>query len=187
MKALYQAETGHGAAVVALDEIIESVNLSPELQAFARELVVGAKQKEYWLDTMLAALIPDFDYKRLAAVDRNVMRIAAFEILHMPAIPPAVTINEAVEIVKKYSTAESGKFVNGVLGQVLAQSPKRNWEPPDEPEFAEEAAPEPEEPEIPEVEEIDLDPASPEAAKLARIGGWTLRKPEPEAADEEKA
>ncbi len=58
---------------------------------------------------------------RQAAVDRNILRLGAFELLYMGEMPVAVTINEAVELAKKFSTAESGRFVNGVLG-ALAQS-----------------------------------------------------------------
>src|SRR5208283_3207039 len=107
---------------------------------------------------------------RVAAVDRNVMRIGAYELLHVPSVPPAVTLNEAVEIAKKYSTAESGKFVNGVLGRFLLDTPKAKWDAataPIEVEEKGESAP------PPEIEEFEVDEA--EAKKLLKVGGWTLR------------
>ena len=61
------------------------------------------------------------DFHRLSAVDRNVLRVAAYEILHCPDVPPAVAINEAIEIAKKFSTGDSGKFVNGVLDKLAAK------------------------------------------------------------------
>src|SRR5690349_7281417 len=94
---------------------------------------------------MLADRIPDYDFNRIAAIDGNILRIAAYELFFEPGIPPAVTINEAIEIAKKYSTAESGKFVNGILGRLLADSPKANWDPASAPaEEIEEPSTEPE-------------------------------------------
>jgi N utilization substance protein B len=63
----------------------------------------------------------NFEFHRLSAVDRNVLRVAAYEILHCPDVPPAVAINEAIEIAKKFSTGDSGKFVNGVLDNIRKQ------------------------------------------------------------------
>jgi N utilization substance protein B len=179
MKALYQSEITSNAALSALRDVTEGVEMSDDLAQFAKELVVGVKERQNELDNLLSGLIPDFDFSRLAAVDRNVLRLGAFELRYRPEIPPAVTLNEFIEIAKKYSTAESGKFVNGVLARVLQGCSKRDWEPPIEEDVPEEAEPEAEEPEVPEVEDVDLDPDSPEAAKLARIGGWTLRRSAP--------
>lgn len=130
----------------------------------------GVRSEQRDLDDRLAALITDYSLERVAAIDRNVMRIAAYELFHLPEVPPAVTLNEAVEIAKKYSTAESGKFVNGVLGKLLLDSPKASWSSAEAKELAEDA-PEPEAP--PEVEVVEVDEA--EARKLLKVGGWTLR------------
>jgi N utilization substance protein B len=61
---------------------------------------------------------------RISAVDRNILRLAIFEMLHCPEVPPVVSINEAIEIAKKYSTDESGKFVNGVLDRIRVGLPR---------------------------------------------------------------
>ena len=63
----------------------------------------------------------NWDFHRIAAVDRNIMRLAIFEMLHREDIPPVVSINEAVDIAKKFSTEDSGKFVNGILDKVRSQ------------------------------------------------------------------
>ena len=73
--------------------------------------------------------MPNYTVDRLTAVDRNVLRVATWELFHLAYIPPVVTINEAIEIAKKYATAESGRFVNGVLGTMLKRSPKRDYDP----------------------------------------------------------
>ena len=85
-----------------------------------------------------------------------------------------MTINEAVDIAKKYSTAERGKFVNGVLGKVVNDSPKANWDPKSAPVEAVEEPPAEPEPEM-EIEERFIEEGSDEEKSLARIAGWKLR------------
>jgi N utilization substance protein B len=176
LRVLYEVEIAKISADSALTEAVAEVNLSPELAAFAGILVHGVLAHLSEIDIHLAHLIKDFAYDRVAPVDRNVMRMAAFELYHLPAIPPAVTLNEAVDIAKKYSTAESGKFVNGVLGQLLLITPKVSWDPalaPAEAEFEEAAEPEP----PMEVEEVEV--SEEQAKKLTKVGGWTVRSEEP--------
>jgi len=144
--------------------------LEEELASYARRLVEGVIQSRSEVDQKLSEKLQDWDIERMAAVDRNILRLGAYELLHCPEIPPRVTLNEMIEIAKKFSTAESGKFVNGVLAAVLADSPKANWVAP-EAETEVESAPEPE-PE-PEIEAINED--APEAAELAKVGKWKLR------------
>jgi transcription antitermination protein NusB len=70
------------------------------------------------IDKHLRELAENWDLARMASVDRNILRLAAYEILYDPEIPKSVAINEAIEIVKKFSTEESGKFVNGILDKL---------------------------------------------------------------------
>jgi transcription antitermination protein NusB len=172
LRALYGIDVGRAATEAALREALEHPVLAPELADYARELVQGVREHLAELDDRLAALVREWDFDRLAPVDRNVLRIGAFEIFHRNAIPPAVTINEAVEIAKKYSTAESGRFVNGVLGRLLKDSPKGNWDPSRAPQdvMEEEQAPPEEEP-----EEVTLGADELEAQEMARVGLWKLR------------
>ena len=170
LRAIYGLEIGHITLDEALAQLAEE-ELGEELELFAGQLVKGVNQNRRAIDAKLASFITEWDYDRIAAVDRNVKRIAAFELYHMPNIPPAVTINEAIEIGKRFSTAESGKFINGVLGRVLKDTPKSNWIPPETVEVEEKPEPEAE----PELETEILDPESAEAKRLAKIGGWKLR------------
>jgi len=73
------------------------------------------------LDERIRKYAKNWDLKRMATVDRNIMRLAIYEMLYRLDIPPVVSINEAVDIAKRYSTDDSGKFVNGILDQVRAE------------------------------------------------------------------
>ncbi|MCB8932099.1 MAG: transcription antitermination factor NusB [Fimbriimonadaceae bacterium] len=174
LRALYEIEVGHTPTDAAIEDTLEHAELEPELAEFARAAIKGVLAHLNALDGALAQSLRDWDLSRVATVDRNILRLAAYELFHCPPIPPAVTINEAVDLAKKYSTAESGRFVNGVLGNLLERTPKHEWDPasapPDERVGA--AAPEPE----PEVETVTED--SEEAQELARAGLWTVRKEE---------
>ena len=85
---------------------------------FAEDLVRGVIGKLSEIDAKMRGLADNWDFERLAVVDRNILRLAIYEMLYRPEIPPVVSINEAIEIAKKFSTAESGKFVNGLLDKV---------------------------------------------------------------------
>jgi N utilization substance protein B len=85
---------------------------------FADGLLRGALEKMPEVDAKIRTLADNWDFERLAVVDRNILRLAIYEMLFCPEIPPVVSINEAIEIAKKFSTAESGKFVNGLLDRV---------------------------------------------------------------------
>lgn len=87
-------------------------------RAFAEGLLNGLAQEKQRIDSTLAAAIDNYSFHRLAAVDRNILRLAAYEILFRDDIPVAVSINEAVEIAKRFGTVDSAKFVNGVLDRI---------------------------------------------------------------------
>lgn len=87
-------------------------------KALSLGMVRGTWAKLPELDERLRTLAENWDLSRMASVDRNVLRLAAWEILHDPRVPKSVAINEAIEIVKRFSTGGSGKFVNGVLDRL---------------------------------------------------------------------
>jgi len=90
---------------------------------YAEELVRGTLANMQEIERKIAALTIAWAPDRQAAVDRNILRLAGYELLYRPDAPVAVVVNEAVELAKKYSTAESGGFVNGILG-ALARQPR---------------------------------------------------------------
>ena len=88
---------------------------------FANDLLRGALEKLPEVDAKIRTLADNWDFERLAVVDRNILRLAIYEMLHRDDIPPIVSINEAVDIAKKFSTQDSGKFVNGILDKVKGE------------------------------------------------------------------
>ena len=91
------------------------------IQQFAEPLVRGVIQNRDSIDRELSSLATNWDLHRMAGVDRNVLRLAVYEMLHRNDIPPVVSINEAVDIAKKFSTDDSGKFVNGILDKLKSR------------------------------------------------------------------
>jgi N utilization substance protein B len=112
------ANTKAQQVVAVFGKHIRAASLTSE---FLQMLVHGVTERRDEIDARIAALSAGWALDRQAAVDRNIMRLAAFEILYVPDIPMGASINEAVELAKKYSTAESGRFVNGVLGALAVQ------------------------------------------------------------------
>ena len=102
----------------------EKVELPPPttedaaMRLFADPLIRGTLEQRDALDEVIKKHAKNWDLPRIAAVDRNIMRLAIYEMLHRDDIPPVVSINEAVDIAKKFSTEDSGKFVNGILDKV---------------------------------------------------------------------
>ncbi|MCX6344658.1 MAG: transcription antitermination factor NusB [Armatimonadetes bacterium] len=98
---------------------IKDNNQSSEAREYTRLLVEGVREKLAELDGQIAILAHEWPLDRQPAVDRNILRVAIYEIIYVESVPPIVAVNEAVELAKKFSTAESGKFVNGVLAGFL--------------------------------------------------------------------
>jgi len=85
---------------------------------FALHLVRGTAERREEIDAVIRAVAQNWDIERMAVIDRNVLRMATYEILHRKDIPPKVSINEAIELGKRYSTQNSGGFINGVLDKI---------------------------------------------------------------------
>lgn len=89
-----------------------------EVKAFADSLVLGLWKNKEMIDKLITAHTTNWQLKRMAVIDRNILRFATYELLFMEDIPPKVSINEAIDIAKKYGDNDSGKFVNGVLDKI---------------------------------------------------------------------
>jgi transcription antitermination factor NusB len=85
---------------------------------FALQLLHGVVEHRAELDQVIRGVAQNWEITRMAVIDRNVLRMAAFELFHCPDIPPKVAINEAIELGKRYSTQNSGAFINGILDKV---------------------------------------------------------------------
>lgn len=94
------------------------------VRLFADPLIRGAVEQRDSIDEIIRKHAKNWELHRIAAVDRNILRLAIYEMLHRDDIPPVVSINEAVDIAKKFSTQDSGKFVNGILDKVKGELPR---------------------------------------------------------------
>ncbi len=110
--------SGDVQADVAAFCLENEAKLIPDVHPFFVELVQGVMGAMDRIDPLLETYSRNWKVSRMPVVDRNIMRIAAFELLERSDIPPSVTINEAVDIAKKFSTRESGAFVNGILDRL---------------------------------------------------------------------
>lgn len=115
---LYQFDLCRSKADDVIRRYWQANEADAEVHAFADELVRGVAANLDDIDTLLSAHSTNWKITRMAAVDKNVLRLAAFELTRRPDIPVKVTINEAVEIAKRFGTAESGAFVNGILDNI---------------------------------------------------------------------
>jgi len=93
----------------------------PETRAFARELVDGVRESQERIDTLIADAAEHWRLPRLSRVDLNLLRLATFELIGRPEIPASVTLNEAIEIARRFGSEESSGFVNGVLDHIARQ------------------------------------------------------------------
>ncbi len=121
LRLLYQADITAADPRDILDVFLvdyPDVNGDPSLREFVRELVVLLSERRAEVDKILSSSATNWQLDRMAMVDRNILRLAAIELLFRQDVPPKVAINEAVELAKKYGDLESGKFVNGILDKI---------------------------------------------------------------------
>lgn len=103
----------------ALKEFWASRPVRPRLREFAESLIRGVEQVRPTLDDRLRTYLVNWELSRLAAVDRNILRLALYEMLHRPDIPPLVSLNEAIDLAKEFGDPDSPRFVNGVLDRAV--------------------------------------------------------------------
>ncbi|MEI6032988.1 MAG: transcription antitermination factor NusB [Verrucomicrobiae bacterium] len=115
---LYQRELQGDEGDALLEGFYQLRGLSPSARRFCESLLKGWMAHREEIDAAIRQHARNYEFSRLSAVDRNILRIACQEVLFCDDIPAAVAINEAIEIAKTFSTAESGKFVNGVLDNI---------------------------------------------------------------------
>jgi transcription antitermination factor NusB len=129
LQALFQQDLT-GDPEEELNELLSGV--AKEEREYARALVKGVLGNKQELDSRIIEATDNWKLDRIAAVDRAVLRLGLYELLEMTEVPPKVVINESVELAKKFSTAKSGAFVNGVLDriyQALSSSPGKETKP----------------------------------------------------------
>ena len=119
LKILYQAElTRREINLAAKYYWGEQEDIDEHVSAFTNRLTSGIHEHLNAIDEKISRHATNWQLKRMAVIDRNVLRIGVYELLYASDIPPKVTINEAVELAKKYGDMESSKFVNGILDKI---------------------------------------------------------------------
>jgi len=119
LKILYQAEiTRRGIKQSAELFWTEREDQDKVIREFSDRLTSGTQENIQHIDEKITQYATNWQIKRMAVIDRNVLRLGVFELLFAPDIPPKVTINEAVDLAKKYGDLDSSKFVNGVLDKI---------------------------------------------------------------------
>lgn len=121
LRAAYALEMSGNPLHVIIEDTIASRNESPRVAEFAITLLKTMYEHREELDRLIRARATNWEFERIAVLDRLILRLAICEFLFFEDIPPKVTIDEAIEIAKKYSTEKSGKFINGILDAILAE------------------------------------------------------------------
>ena len=115
---LVYCDLNQGAGPATAEEFWDLRPASKSIREFALDLVEGVLRHRGETDERIGRYAENYDLHRLAVVDRNILRLAIYEMLHRNDIPPVVSINEAIEIAKRFGTEESSRFVNGILDRV---------------------------------------------------------------------
>lgn len=121
LQVLYQIDITSDNADAALDNFWQShqnEEIENDLKQFTSELVKGVRDNLVLIDEKISKYAANWHLKRMAVVDRNILRLGVCELIMRQDIPPKVSINEAVEIAKRYSSIEAGKFVNAILDKI---------------------------------------------------------------------
>lgn len=119
LQALFEVDSVKHAAAAVLTQRLEDKPLPADGEAFARQLVFGVLEHLSELDSLISTIATDWPLEQMAIVDRNILRIAIYEIMVDSQTPVKVAINEAVELAKVFGSDSSRRFVNGVLGTLV--------------------------------------------------------------------
>ena len=120
LQSLFAGDMKGSQTEISLDWLLEEESLPAKYQAFAKELLAGVDDRKAELDQTILHYAPAWPVAQLPAVDRNILRIALFELKHHRETPNKTAINEAVELAKTFGSDSSARFINGVLGSVMA-------------------------------------------------------------------
>jgi len=116
---IYQIDVGKNDVETSLLQRIEENDMNEKDQAFCRRLVTGTIEKLSEIDRLIEKYALEWKVDRMLSVDRNILRLAIFEMKFLTETPPKVALNEAIELAKKYGSEESPKFINGILDRII--------------------------------------------------------------------
>ena len=115
---LYQADIRRIDQTQILEEFWQEQEPTEDVKTFATQLFVGTLTHLAEIDPLITRHADNWEMKRMAVIDRNILRLGVFELTHREDVPPKVCINEAVELAKRFGDEESGKFINGILDAI---------------------------------------------------------------------
>ena len=126
MQALFYMDSRNNSSQESVERFCQNFSPSPKMIPFFLKLVEGVLKAQPEIDALIEAYSTNWKIHRMSLVDRNVMRIAIYELIYCADIPSKVSINEAVDIGKKFGTEESGAFINGIIDSVRVAIEKGN-------------------------------------------------------------
>ena len=130
LQVLYEVDlTDHDPEEAMARAFAEHDPVTPDVVAHVRSLVRGVGQHRADLDPVIAGAAPARDLAEQAVIERNVLRLAVYELLNVPSVPPKVAINEGIELAKRFGGENSGRFINGVLRTILERHPRADGKP----------------------------------------------------------
>jgi len=119
LQVLYQMDITGDPAGAVLDQFWQDKKPNLEVSNFASEIVKGTFENLAKIDALIAEYSDNWEIDRMPVIDRNILRFAIYELLYRDDIPPKVTVDEAVELANRFSTPNSGKFINGILDKIM--------------------------------------------------------------------
>jgi transcription antitermination factor NusB len=119
LQILFYMEFAKGNSVELFDIFCNNFNPAKSIRAFSKNLVCGVRENLDYLDQMIRKSSKNWRLERMSVVDRSILRLGAYEILFMNETPPKVSIDEAIELGKKYGAEESSAFINGILDNIF--------------------------------------------------------------------
>lgn len=125
LKILYRIEVSRESVESSIEDFWSREKLSKEVKDFADALIRGVCENLSGIDSMISRYALNWEIKRIALIDKNILRIGIYELLYRDDIPPKVSINEAIDLAKRYGDIDSGKFVNGIMDKVRAVECKK--------------------------------------------------------------
>jgi len=126
MQALYQMEMNQDHSKEAVELFCKHFGVTENVKPFFLRLVEGVKKVQHEIDPLIKSFSENWKISRMSRADRNIMRIAVYELLYCDDIPSKVSINEAIDIGKKFGTEDSGPFINGILDSIRISLEKEN-------------------------------------------------------------
>ena len=121
LQALYQLDLRGDDFINEIDSFCKKSTEKHDVYQFALVLVNGCRSHIKEIDETISKVTEHWELRRMAIIDKNILRLGVYELLHRDDIPPKVSINEAIELAKKFSTKNSGTFVNGILDKIYTQ------------------------------------------------------------------